>query len=532
MSHKKQNFLKGAVLLGAAGILIKILGAIFKIPLGNFIGDRGMSYYVSAYPIYNWLLVISTAGVPTAIAKIISEKRAIGDEKGIDRTFKVTLVLMGTIGLFASLALYFGSSLIVNAVKNQPAVYSMRAIAPAIFFVSVMSVYRGYFQGLQQMRPYALSQIAEQVMRVILGLSLALYLLPRGVEFAAAGATFGATAGGLAGFLAIYPMYRHVKKKDTTPHLGDHRELSVKEILGEVMAIAIPITIGASVLPAMTLIDLGIVMRRLHAIGLGTVASDLYGQLGGYAATLVNLPQVVTAAVQISIVPAVASLAVTKQSEDLERTVETGLRMALIIGLPAAMGMVWLAEPIMRLLYPMQLDLAESTGNILRILGNGVIFLSLFQVTTGILQGLGHQRMPAKHLFIGALVKVALTYVLVGIPSINILGAAISTVVAFAVAAVLNYRYVMKLSGATVDKRAVFVKPILDVTVMVIVVRLVFAAMFRFGNNIAAVAAIGAGILAYFLMIVVTNTLTTYDYELLPGGQKLKRLSEPFKRSR
>jgi len=539
MSKKSgQSFIKGAAILGVAAIIIKVMGAFFRIPLANLIGDEGMSYYQTAYPMYNWLIVISTAGFPAAIAKTIAERTAVGDHYGAHRVFKTILKLMTVIGLIGMLVMMMGAEWVTTYVKNAGGYYSFLALGPAILFVAVMSSFRGYFQGLQDMKPYAYSQIVEQFFRVGLGLGLAFTLFNKGLEFASAGATFGATSGAFFGFLIIFLYYERMKKKGALGNidtkLPDQPEETEKEIVAKVLKIAVPITIGASVIPIMTMLDLFIVMRRLHDIGIVEQANDLYGQLTGYSQTLVNLPQTVTAAVQISLVPAIAALTAQKAQKELNHTIETGLRLGLIIGLPCALGLVSLAEPIMKLLYPMQIEIASSTGSILAILGWGVLFLSMYQVTTGILQGLGKQNLPARNLFMGAILKGVLSYTLVGIPSLNIRGAAIATVSAFACASILNFASLMKAVDFKPNWSKIFFKPAIDGAVMVVMVKITYYIVNRLAlgsfsvlsaGRIATVAAVGIGGITFGLMLFVTNTLTEEDMDMMPGGNKLKKLA-------
>lgn len=526
------TFIKGAAILGVAAIIIKVMGAVFRIPLANWIGDDGMGYYQTAYPIYNFVLVVSTAGIPTAIAKIISEKLAVGDVHGADRVFNITFWLMTVVGTVMTALIILGARPLVHFLHNEQAYLSLIAIAPAVMFVSMMAVYRGYFQGRQSMQAYAMSQLVEQFVRVALGLSLAFMLAKTSIEYASAGATFGASAGGFFGLIIIMLMHMRHKKRNVIPQTGTHGVETVPEVVKNLLIVAIPITIGASIMPVMTLFDLGIVLRRLVDVGFTTVqANELYGQLTGYAQTLVNLPQVLTAAIQISIVPAVAHFVVLNDKKQTDHTIETGLRLALIIGLPCAVGLSILAEPIMRLLYPMQLDIAENTGAILAILGIGIVFLSMFQVTTGILQGLGKQKVPAYNLMAGAVVKMVLSYVLVGMPSLHIMGAAWSTVIAFAFAAVLNHFALVKHARMHIDYVHIFLKPIIDVAVMAVAV---IGAHMMFNKvlspSLATASAIAVGGLVFLLMLLVTRTLTDEDLNLLPGGAKLRKLQNKLTR--
>lgn len=538
MSEKKSNFLKGAALLGAAGILVKFLGMFFRIPLGNFIEDDGMSYYQTAYPIYNWLLVISTAGIPTAIAKLVSEKRAKDDHYGVSQILKVSFTLLSTIGLISMITLVICAPFIVGKANNEPALYSMYAIAPALFFVSVMSVFRGYFQGLQRLKSYAISQVIEQMFRVVVGLSMALYLLKQSKALAAAGATFGASVGAFVGTMFMLIYYWSYKKELPEPIPNPDFELeSNRAVIKKLLKIAIPVTIGASVLPVMNIIDLGLVINRLISIGFPVdEARKMYGQLTGYAATVVNLPMIVTAAVQISIVPAIAHLVAKGDEAEIDKTIKSGIRMGLIIGLPCTIGIVTLGKQIMMLLYPLKVEIALNAGEILGLLGWGIVGLGMFQVLTGVLQGLGRPGIPARNLFFAAICKVVLSYVLIGIPVLNIKGAAISTATAYCFAALLNYISIKKLKNLKLDIKQTFIKPIIDVAVMGGVVLLTYRISLNIlstvidsqilGNAFATLLSVMFGGLSYGIMLIVTRTLTDEDYDMMPGGSKLKKLAD------
>lgn len=525
--NSSSTFIRGAAILGAAAILVKVLGAFFRIPLGNIIGDKGMSYYQGAYAYYIMLLTASTAGIPTAIAKIVSERLAKGNERGAMSIVRVSNVLMLVIGAASALLLFIFAPWITEANENYGSLMSMRALAPALFFVSMMAVYRGYFQGRQMMEPFAVSQVIEQLFRVVGGLGLAIVFLQSGFEFAAAGATFGATTGAVIGFVAVYYMYRKFVKTsgiDFNQGTGEHE--SFWKVLGEILMIAIPITIGASVMPIMGLFDASIVIVRLKEIGFsGADAESLYGQLSGFAQSIVNLPQVITAAVQISIVPAIANLKTLGDNKGLTHNVETGMRLAMIIGLPAAAGISLLAEPIIRLLYFNQPDVWVTTGKILAVYGWGIIFLSLYQITTGIIQGFGKPVLPAIFLMAGAVFKLVLNYTLVSIPSLNVLGAAIATVTAFAVAAILNVVYIMTRKEINLNISKVFTRPIIDTVVMGIVVVASYALFTLFlPGRLATVASILLGGFVYLIMLFVTETITDEDMDMMPGGTKLKKL--------
>lgn len=290
--------------------------------------------------------------------------------------------------------------------KGEPeAIYSMRSIAPALLFVPIMAAFRGYFQGQQDMTPTASSQVIEQAFRVVFGLSMAVILLPAGLKFAAAGASAGAAAGGFFGLIGIFAIYMRRRSviRENCRNSPDGESEAAKSILWKIVVIAVPVTIGAALMPIMTNIDLAIVVRRLVQSGYSSAeANSLYGQLSGFATPLINLPQVLTQAIAMSLVPAVASAFSAKDQEFLRYNTAFGIRTAMIIGMPCSVGLMVLSKPIMLLLYPAQQASAVNAAESLFILAFGAIFLSLVQTLTGILQGVKRQLIPVINLAIGA----------------------------------------------------------------------------------------------------------------------------------
>lgn len=539
----KKSFLRGAVILGIAGLVIKVMGAVFRIPLANIIGDTGMGYYQTAYPVYVLLLTLSTAGIPVAISRMVAERTAVGDPYEAYRIYKISFIMLFAVGVVSSSILFFGAEFIVGHLGNPGAKYAMMAIAPALFFVPMMAASRGYFQGLQDMGPTAASQVIEQLFRVAAGLSLAILLMSRGVEFAAAGASFGATAGAIAGLAAVIGIFLY-RRRTIFREINKHPKRigqSSAGILSQILIIAVPITIGAAIMPIMNTIDVIIVINRLTASGFThDAANSLYGQLTGMAGPLINFPQVLTQAIAMSLVPAVAAAYKRKEGDFLRYNVELGLRTALILGLPCAFGLMTLSEPIMLLLYPTQRASAVSAAPSLFILAFGVIFLATVQTLTGVLQGIGRQLIPVRNLAIGAAVKVVLTYMLTEIPEINIQGAAVGTVAAYVVASTLNLLAVRKYTGARFDLKLTVAKPLISGIVMGIFVFLFHSFVYgllgriiesyNMSNALATAGAIVFGALIYVIMLFVTRAISSEELRLLPKGEKLIRIYARFRK--
>ncbi len=533
--NQNKSFIGGTVILGLAGLLIKVLGAAFRIPLGNIIGAEGMGYYQKAYPIYNLFLTLAIAGIPTAIARMVAERNAVHRPKEAYKVFRSSFYLLLCTGIVTSVGLILASKWLTGTYLDTPkAYYCMIAIAPALLFCPLMSAYRGFFQGRQNMKPTAVSQVVEQLFRVALGLGLAIFLLPKGVEYAAAGASFGATAGGIFGFIGIAIVFFRSKKQILVEcETSDETKVSsTGKILKEILVIAVPITIGSAVLPIMNTIDMMVVGRRLMAIGYNAeVANSLYGELTGFAQPMINFPQVLTQAVSISMVPLVASAFMRKETQFMQDSIRLGIRYTMIIAAPCAIGMSVLSKPILMLLYPGQRESAINAAPCLSILAISVIFLGLTHALTGILQGVGKQIIPVRNLAIGAVAKVCVTFILTGIPSLNVKGAAFGTLTAYAVSAILDFIGVIKYTRTKFDYKLTILKPVISSAVMGAVAYGVYNLGYGFfGNAFSCMIAILAGVIVYIVVALKIGTLTIEELEGLPKGKTIAKIVRKFKK--
>lgn len=541
----KKSFVQGAAVLAAAGLMVKVLGAIFRIPLGNWIGDVGMANYNPAYYVYNFFLILATAGIPVAISRMVSERVSFGQFGEAHRVFKISRVLMLAIGAASFVVVFFGAEFFAEKVNVPGAALAMRAISPALLFVPVMASYRGYFQGMQDMKPTAISQVVEQVFRVAVGLSLAYFFFHSATalgsasrfqpeETGAAGATLGAAAGAVGGLLVmliVYSMSKGKLKRRIKTQRKMRRVEPSSSILKKVAIIAVPITIGAAIMPIVNLVDVSIVVRRLQDAGWDPdQARAMYGQLSAFAGSLINFPQVLTQAVAMSLVPLVAAAYKKNDLRYLRENVSTGLRMAVILGLPCAFGLFALAEPILVLLYPAREASAISAAPCLMVMSVGVVFLSTVQTLTGVLQGVGKQMIPVRNLAIGVVIKIIITWTLTGIKSINILGAAAGTVTAYLIASILNIIAVRKYTGTRFDLMSTAVKPLISSFVMAICAwgsyKILFVVLS--GSRMATVIAILLAMVVYGIMVFATKTVTKEEVAKMPKGDKIVRILDKF----
>ena len=515
--------MQGVTVLAVAGVISKIFGAIFRIPLTNLIGAEGQSYYGVAYPIYSLFLVIATAGFPLAISRMVSERVARKDYINAQKSFKLAFEFTLGICAISFAVLFFGAEYIADAwYKNPGAADAIKAISFALLFTSVVAPLRGYFQGLQNMKPTALTEVLEQFVRVCVGLGLAYALFKVSLEKAAAGATFGASAGLLVAGIVLLIIYQR-DKSDRKERLANSVviEESDRDRFKEMLGIIIPVTIGSSIMPIMMIIDASIVMRRLLATGWGvTEAKVLYGLISGYCDPLVNMPVVFIEAVCISLMPAITRAYTLGRKEDLNVNVKSGLKTMMIISYPCAIGLIVLAGPILHLLYPTKPEEADMAINALRIFAAGIVFLSTMRTLSSSLQGVGKMGIPVVNLGIAAICKIIISYILVGIPAININGAAFGSFMTYLIASSLNFIALKKFADVKLDLKDIFLKPMISALVMGVFAwvsyKLIFLA--TSSNSLATLASILIAVVIYFVMVFKTEVLTEEEMKLIPKG--------------
>lgn len=526
-----KSFVKGAVVLSVAGIMAKCLGALYRIPFARIASDECGAIYALVYPIYNLLLALSTAGIPLAISKLVAEYEEQGKSGMSLRILKLSLLLLASIGIVVAVALFISADWIATTVWEVPgAAISIRVITPAMIFTCIQAVFRGYFQGMQQMVPTALSQITEQFVRVTVIFAALFLLMPYGDEVTAAGATFGATVGSgmaLALMLTIFFLYR--KKQKTNPlwisRMDDLAEsISNSQVLKKVVALAIPIAIGSLVLPVMQSIDSILVLSRLQAGGLSLDTSLVeFNYLGNCVQPIINLPFMITTAVAASLVPNISEALAMGQNEKVRVTFANAMQLAILIVLPATVGLMTLATPIMELLYD-----KPGAGVAMFWSAAVVLVVGLYQISAGTLQGMGKAMVPMYSLLIGAAIKIVLTFILTAMPAVGIRGAALGSVIGFAVAAGNNVFQVSRRIGWDwLSSRYHVVKPLISVVAMAVLVLASYSGIYMLldSNGLATLASIAIGGCAYFAVLLAIGGVSLEIIRKVPKlGNKLAAL--------
>ena len=542
-TKKKQSFLGGAAILASAVAVVKILGAVYKIPFGNIVGVEGQTYFTVAYNIYNVLLTISTAGLPLAISKLTSQAHTQGRENQKRRIFSTAIWLFFGLGLAGTLLMYFGAGRLA-AFMNEPLGYwPIRALSPAVFCVCLLACMRGYTQGQGNMTPTAVSQILEALCKLVLGLALAWYFLRLGLglDIAAAGAILGVTAGTYLSLLyLILYLLRHRERKsslDTPDSRG--------RIMGQILAIGIPITLSNSAMSIITLVDNKIVLGRLHDIpALADSAAKLFGQYT-FGMNLINLPPSFVFPVTMSLIPFAAAALTRRDHKEAGRIVSSAFRIVAVLAIPAGVGLSMLGGPALLMLYPRRQADALAAGPHMRWLGVACVFICLMNLTNVILQTYGKERIPIYTVIAGGVVKVMMNYLLVGNPEINIHGAPISTLLCYVTIVGLNLFFVWKYSPEKPRYLEIFVKPVIASLLMGggawavhgflnRALPGVFLGMLSgegaaaraayLSNALATLFGILAGVIVYAILVVALRILRAEDLKTVPHGERLAKL--------
>jgi len=528
------HFVKGAAILGIAGLVSKLLGAVYRIPYQNIAGDIGLYVYMQVYPLYTALLILATAGFPVAISKIVSERLALGDARGARKAFRIASITLVALGFFFFFLLFAGAPTIARLMGDEHLAFPLRAVAWSLPLVPIAAIMRGYFQGQQNMVPTGVSQVVEQLVRVVFILAAAYWAIwvYQDAYLAGTGAVFAAFPGALAALLVLVYYWRRSGQAQGV-HTLSHQEdtagetWSTRQVLRSLLFYALPICLGSLVLPLIPLVDSVTVVNMLQWSGMAEEAAKLAKGAYDRGQPLIQFGTFFATSLSLALVPAISEAVAQQQHRVIAVRTETALRLTCLLGIPASVGLALLAEPVNIMLY------GDANGTeALAIQAFTILFATLSIASSGILQGLGKVMLPARHLFIGVLVKLALNLLLVPVAGIS--GAALATVLAYLTAMALNMIGIVRYTGASLRLREMLTRPFLSVLVMIAVVAAVEWAAFtllaavipsvRLLHTAVGLAAVGAGGLTYLLALLKTGGLTRADMRFLPKGERIVAL--------
>ncbi len=529
---KKTSFVAGAAILAFAGVLCKIIGVLIRIWAYDIIGEAGMVYYEVVFPFYSWLLIISSSGIPTAISRMVSERFSTGDFAGARQVFRRALALLAVLGLITTAVLYFGASFFATSVlgKDESYVLSFTTLAPALFFVSCMCAYRGYLQGAQHMTGTGLSQLTEQVVKCVVGLLLAARWISRGPEYGAAGLLLGITVSEFVALLVVMG-FRVKNRRLYMPLDASRTPEQGRPVILELLRIAIPITLGASIIPITSMLDVKMIFACMGRYMDEAAVNQRYVALSTNVRSLINLPASLTTALAMSIVPAISGARAKRDRSGMHHFAGLGLKLSMAIGMPCAVGLFVLGGPIIQMLFrSIQPDSLRIATSIMRVASISVIFISLVQTMTGALQGMGRQHWPVWSLLAGGVLKIASNYVFLSMPTVNILGASISNVVCYGVAGILDAILVLRVTGLRIRLWDMFLKPLICSLAMGGAVFFAYMGLHALHpGTVATLAAVLVGVGVYFLMAMLVGLFTPEELDSIPGGGRIKRFLRKVK---
>lgn len=574
MKDNGKTFLKGALVLAVANLVVKLIGAFLKIPLYSLIGEEGMGLFNVAYQIYTFMFIIATAGFPIAVSKMVAESVARGDETDAKRVFETSLMFLGIIGIAGSLVLFVFADSLAALLHNNAAATAIKMISPSVFFVSLVSAYRGYFQGIQNMYPTAASEVTEAVTKLVAGFAAALIFMNMTVNsslgavvdfkakeiisrdmrtrLAASGAIMGVTLGTLLSLILMMSVYSVLKKRR---RLGSEITRGRGAILRELVLIAVPITIGASVSSLTSLVDLATIMNRLVVnpavfdkyafmfqkgtefaktaseegwqgmLLLEKKANSLYGMYTGQAQTMFNLPLTMVVALSMSIVPAISTAVAARRRSEAIGMTESVLRITMLFAMPCAIGMSVLSGPILGLLYGGD----TSASLLLQKLSIAVIFVALVSVSNAVLQAYGRVYYPVVNMLIGGAVKVAMNYIFIPVWGID--GAPIATNACYAVIALLNIICIVRILKAKFSITDMVIKPLCASLIMGAAAAAVYNVLSGVtgGSRICVLAAIAAGGIIYVFAVLALRAFRREDILNMPKGEKIEKILTKYK---
>ncbi|TPG77070.1 polysaccharide biosynthesis protein [Brevibacillus laterosporus] len=531
------HFIKAAAILAIAGLISKVLGAAYKIPYQNITGDIGMHVYGTVYPLYTTLIALATAGFPLAISKMIADRSAVGDVKGVQQIFRISSLTLGILGIVFFLLTFITAPTIAILIGDPNLTNPLRAISVSLVLVPLIANTRGYFQGHQNMLPTAVSQVTEQFFRVII-IIVGAYIVMRLYDdpyFAGTIAVFAATPGAIIALLVLGYFYRKQKREiANVSNQADEQipSLSDGAVFKRIVTYAIPICLASLVLPLIPLADSFTIINMLVYKGMDNEAAILLKGAFDRSQPLLQFGTFFATSLSLAIVPSISEAIVRKQDDLIHYRTQTAIRLTFLLGAAATVGLAILAKPINIMLF------GDVNGTLaLAINAFAILFSTLGIVSAGILQGMGKVNLPPKYLLIGVLVKFAANLIL--LPILGIAGAAIGTVLAYLASTILNLRAIGRLTQVTQQDKGKYGRSALAVVMMGIIVAVVAFGLMavlpaaigtgRLLYTIVSLASVGLGVLVYGISLIKFGGITREDIQFLPKSGKILALLQKMR---
>lgn len=535
MSKNKSNFLIQGSILALAGILVRVIGLIYRIPLNNILGNEGIGYYSNAYSVYSIFLLISSTSLPVAVSKIVSTRVAKGQFKNAKRAFTGALIFSFIVGGLCSAIVFFGADFFASLWKYPSMALALRVLAPTIFIVCVLGVLRGYFQGLGTMIPTAMSQIIEQIINAIVSIVAAAFLFSvgdkvgKGATYSAAGGTTGTLVGAafaLLFMIFVYGVYKPVMnkriKRDKSIVYENHSALT------KVLFVTIvPVLLSTTIYNLSSIIDSGLfgnVMSNIFKLDESTYSS-LYGIYSGKYQLLTTAPIAVASALSSAIIPSLIRSLTTGNKGELINKIESSVRLSMIIAIPCGVGISALAEPICILLFPGS-EMLDICVGLMRFAVVTVVAYSFSTITNSILQGIDKMSKPVINSSISLAIHIVLVLVLLIVFKMDILGIVVADFVFALLVCILNTLSIRKYLGYRQEIYKTFFIPAVSSILMAVAAMLVYKGIYiLFRSNLIALAvSIIIAMVVYGILLIGLKAIDESEIYMLPKGSAIARL--------
>ncbi|MCT4596308.1 MAG: polysaccharide biosynthesis protein [Vallitalea sp.] len=523
---------QGAI-LATAGIIVKLIGVAYRIPLINTIGEEGIGCYSKAFVIYAFALMISSYGLPTAVSKLVSARIAEKKYKEAHKVFLTALSIAFIIGIISAGIMFFFSKGLANLIYSENSEYAIKALSPTLFIFSIMAVFRGYFQGMNTMIPTALSQIVEQVFNAIFSIVMASILVVQGYEYGAAGGTLGTGIGALAGLITligIYLMSRKLIKNRVKKDIHYNKDITSLSLGKVIILTSVPIIMGSAVFHFTNFVDMFMFSDAMRFHGYTQDVSDaMYGMLDGKYKTIVTLPISIASALAAASIPSITTSIVQNDRKQIKRKINIAIRFTMLIAIPSGVGIFVLSRPIILMLFGS--SNIQLLSNMLKVGSLSVIFFALSTISIGILQGMDKLRIPvisaAKSLFIKVLFNILLLYIF----DTNLYGAVITNIIFAFASSSFNLRAIKKYAHIKFDIKKTYIIPLLSATIMGGICYLTYYIfnLITKSNIIATFVSIIAAVIVYIIVLIQLKGIDKDELLSMPKGNKIVSLLTKLK---
>lgn len=532
---ESNNFLVQGAILAIAGILVRLIGLAYRVPLLRIIGSKGMGYYSTAYNLYAIILLLSSYSLPLAVSKMVSSRIAKNEYRNANKILRAALIYATIVGGLGFVIVFFGANFFASNLYQMPlAKYALQSLAPTIWIMAYLGVLRGYFQGHSTMVPTALSQIFEQIINAAVSVGAAYYLCEMALKqakgenvkaaYGAAGGTIGTGAGtviALLVMLAFFFVTANVRRKNIVNDKTLRKE-SFSTITRVLILTVIPVIASTAIYNINSVLDGMVFGQSMKALGLEEETSRLYGIYTGGYLVLVNVPVAIANAMSSSLIPTISRSFSKGEKGDVNSKISMVIRFATIVSFPCAIGLAVISMPVMGILFNSMED--AMLAAYLMILGSGVVVLySVSTVTNAVLQGTSLINKPVKNALISLIIHFIILYILLFTFKSNVIGLVFGNMVFALSMCVLNARSIRRNLSYKQEFIKTYLMPFICAGLMGIVVYIVYTFILRFSSSrvILTLMPIMVGAPVYAILLIGTRTISKNEILQMPKGRKI-----------